>query len=138
MRTIGMAPACRYRVQGDRGQVSSWVVKLVVWGGILGFLFLEVGSVVLNRVQTQDLAGQAATEANLAYDGARGVEAAEQRAVEFVGEKAEVLDVSLDPTSSQLSVTIRKTARTFLIHRVQSMADLAVVTITESVPLRVP
>ena len=134
--TIGTAPHRRFA--DERGQVGSWVIKVIVWVGLVGFLVIEFGSVLVNRIQAQDLASEAAVEANLMDDRSPNLERARARAVEFVGDKAEVLEVTVDRATSTLSVTLRKQARTFVIHRIEALAGLASATVTESVPVRGP
>jgi hypothetical protein len=126
------------RLADERAQVGSWLVKVIIWVGLVGFLVIEFGSVLVNRVQAQDLASEAAVEANLMDDRSPRLETARARAEEFVGDKAEVLEVSVDRAAGTLSVTLRKQARTFVVHRIEALEGLATVTVTESVPLRGP
>lgn len=111
-------------------------MKLLVFGGLMGLLVIEGGSLVMNRIQAHDLASEAATEANITYERTPDIRIARARAEEYVSDKAQVVDVGIDQVNRRLAVTLQKTARTFLVHRVGAFADWATVIVTESVPLR--
>lgn len=121
----------------DRGQVSSWLVKLLVGMAIVGFIVIEFGSVLINRVQAADIAGQAATEAGLVYSNRRNIDAAEKRAEEFCEQNgAEFVDLAVNEQEDTISVTLRKEASTRVLHRIDALEGIIEVTVTESAPLR--
>jgi hypothetical protein len=123
-------------VGNERGQISGWLIRLVVFVGIGGFLLLEFGAVAVNRLQAGDLASEAAAQAGIVYFNTRSLEAAEDEAKEYVADKAELLDVSVDPQVQEISVTLRKTASTILIDRIEALDDVITIEVTESAPLR--
>lgn len=121
----------------DRGQVSAWLVRLLLLLAVLGFLLIEFGAVVINRVQAGDVAGQAAAEAGIAFANSNRVEAAEARAEEFAElNDAEFVDLRIERREGLIYVTVRKTAATRVIHRIGVIEDLAEAEVTESAPLR--
>lgn len=122
----------------DAGQVSSWLLKILFWVAILGFVLIEFGSVVIVRIQTGDVAGQTAQEAGIAYSN-RGLERAEARAEEYAElNDAVYVDDSLEirQEDDELCVTVQKTASTIVIHRIDALEDLIEAEATECAPLR--
>lgn len=122
----------------DAGQVSSWLLKILFWVAILGFVLIEFGSVVIVRIQTGDVAGQTAQEAGIAYSN-RGFERAEARAEEYAElNDAVYVDDSLEirQEDDEICVTVRKTASTVLIQRIDALEDLTEAEATECAPLR--
>lgn len=120
----------------ETGQVSSWVLKLILGVAIVGFLLIEFGSVVITRLQAGDVAGQTAQEAGFTYD--RGnLEAAEARAEAYAEENdAEFVDLELRREDEEICVTVRKTASTIVIHRIGFLEDLTESEASECAPLR--
>lgn len=121
----------------ERGQVSSWLVKLLVSVAIGGFLLLEGGSMVVNRLQAGDIAGQAASEAGIVYENRGNFDRAEDRAADFVVENnGEFVAFEVAQDGESVSVTVRKTATVFLVDRFEVFDDMVTVEVTESAPIR--
>lgn len=132
LRTRGSNPV------DDSGQVSSWLLKILFWVAILGFVLIEFGSVVIVRIQTGDVAGQTAQEAGIAYSNT-GFQRAEARAEEYAElNDAVYVDDSLEirQEEDEICVTVRKTASTFVIHRIDALEGLTEAEATECAPLR--
>lgn len=122
-------------IRDERGQVGSWLIKLLVVLAIVGFILVEFGAVVINRLQAGDIAGQAASEAGLVYSNTGNIQAAAERAEEFVEENgAELVDAEV--MDQRMVVTLRKEAATRVIDRIGALEGLTEVTVTESAPLR--
>lgn len=122
----------------DDGQVSSWILKLLFWVAVVGFVLIEFGSVLIIRVQAGDIAGQTAQEAGLVYDR-RDYEAAEARAEAYAEQNDAVyVDDSLEVRTEddEICVTVRKTASTVLLHRIGALEGLTEAEATECAPLR--
>lgn len=119
------------------GQVSAWLIRMLAIVAIVGFLAIEGGAVVINRVQVQDLAGEAAQEAGLTFSRIHGIDPARARAEEYVAGKAEVLDVTVNQAQTEITVTLRKTAHTFIIQKIEKLKSLTVSTTSETAPIRV-
>ena len=121
----------------DAGQISSWLVKLVLGVAIVGFLVLEFGAVVVNRLQIGDIASTAGTEAGLYYSNTKDEEAAKGVAEAYVkknGAELVAFDVVLE--RNEVVVTARKNASTRLIHKISALEGLVEIETTETVPLR--
>lgn len=122
----------------DSGQVSSWLLKILFWVAVVGFVLIEFGSVVIVRIQTGDVAGQTAQEAGIAYSNS-GFQRAEARAEEYaeLNDSTYVDDsLAVDRENDEICVTVQKTASTFVIHRIGALEDLTEAEATECAPLR--
>lgn len=133
-------PADRGRadiIRDASGQVASWLIKLLVIIVVLGFVVIEVGAVVANRLQVQDIADQTAAEAGIVYVDRRSVEAAEARAEEYAEENdAEFVELSVDVQQREISVTLEKRASTRVLHRISAFDDMLTPRATGRAPLR--
>lgn len=125
------------RIRAEDGQVSSWLIKLIVIVAVVGFAVLEGGAIVVNRIQAQDIAGRAATEAGFVYSGRGDVDAATARATEVTEQlNAEFVALAVDQGAREIAVTVKKTANTRLLHRFEQTAGMTVAEVTERAPLR--
>lgn len=125
------------RLNDDRGFIAIWLIKLAIPFAIIAFLLLEVGGAVISRTQAQDLAGQAATEANIAYFNARTFETAEARAKEFVQMNGMTFEsLTIDPNAQTLSVTVAKQAPSLVLKRFAATRRFTDIHVTQSVPIR--
>ena len=104
------------RLRDDTGQISGWLVKLVVFIFVGGFLLIETASVFLARggaVETASAAAEAAAYAALTGDDPKAA------ALITVNEKGDtLLSVAVDPIGRTATVSVRKKAKTFLIHKI--------------------
>ncbi len=127
----------RERIRTEDGQVSSWLIKLIIVVGVVGFALLEGGAVVINRIQAQDAAGRAASEAGFVYSNRGDVDAATRRATDIVEQLgAEFVGLAVDQADREVAVTVTKTANTRLLHRFEQTAGLTEAEVTERAPMR--
>lgn len=105
------------------GIVTGWLFQLVVIMAVLAFLGYEAISIGLNAVNVEDSAQETARAAARSYredqriDTAR--EAAEQQAA---AEGVVLVDVSVE--GDRLSVVVRRTANTLIVHEVGALEDI--------------
>lgn len=120
----------------EHGQiVVGWLIKVLLVLAVVGFVLIEAGAVVINRLQAGDVAGQAASEAGLTYSNTNNIDAARERAEEFVEQNdAEFVEAEL--LDGRMAVTVRKRASTRLVHEIDALEGLTTATVTESAPLR--
>ena len=121
----------------DSGQVSSWLIKLILGVAIGGTIVLEFGAVGINRLQAGDIASTAASEAGITYSVSNSRDSAEERAEEEVERNgAELIGFNVSLERDEVSVSLRKRASTRLIHRITALEGLVTVEVTETVPIR--
>ncbi|HVE92643.1 MAG TPA: hypothetical protein VNE62_10160 [Actinomycetota bacterium] len=124
-------------IAAEAGQVSAWLVKMLLAVAVVGFIVLEGGSLVFNRLQAPDIAATAAQEAGLVYSNSNVFEAAKATAEEYVTKNGgEFVEFKVDPVGRRVSVRMKKTAKTFVVKKIERLHPLAVVEVTESAPLR--
>lgn len=124
-------------VRDERGQVASWLIKLLVALAIVGFLAIEFGAVVINRLQTQDVADQTAAEAGIVYVDQRSEDAAADRAEEFAEDNnAKFIGLDVDTRRGEMLATVEKTAGTRVIQRIGALRGLVTARATGEAPLR--
>lgn len=123
-------------LRDDAGQIS--LVRSVVITLLVALVLFEVGAVAINQYQARDAASQAAADANIAFAASnRNPGAAERRAKAFLaGSGTTFIGLSIDSDNLRLSVTVEKTAKTLMIHRIERLQRYRVVRVSESVPLR--
>jgi len=128
-----------YRVHRDEtGLIGK---ALIVWLVILA-LFLIVAfdgiSIMFARYRVADLAGNAASAAAFDFKSSRDVEQACQVAVDFVASRDTVAKIpaagcAIDRTTGDVTITVRKTATTFVAKRLSFTEDLTHQEATETV-----
>lgn len=121
----------------EGGQVSAWLIRVIAIALIFGGVAIEGGAILINRIQTVDLAGEAAQEAGLTFSRARNFDAAKQAAVTYVADKAEVLDVVVNQPQTEITVTLRKTAHTFVVQKIDKFKPWTISTASQTAPIRV-
>jgi hypothetical protein len=120
-------------VLDDRGLVINWLVKVVLAFTVVGLLLFEVGAVIVARASADSTAGKAAEDAGFRYRDTRDIgvatEAARTRAE---NEGAEFISYGVNAQGDTNSVTVRKTAKTLFIQRIEPLKKYRVATATES------
>lgn len=113
----------------ESGQISNWLVKIVVLLAIAGVVVIEGGAVLVARGQTADAAQGATAEAAFAIktQGIRGDPEAEARA--FATSKGvEFVSISYDQAAQTVTVTVRRKAKTQFIHKIGALKKYTVAT----------
>ncbi|MGH2703539.1 MAG: hypothetical protein ACRDJ4_00140 [Actinomycetota bacterium] len=112
-----------------------WLIKIVVVLGILGLIVFEGGSVVLNRLTARDTASKAAQEAGFSYrdstDQQRAEDAARQTAE---AEGTTLVKLEIDLQNRNTTATVRKKAKSLLIHNIGPLRKYLTVTVSETAP----
>lgn len=124
-------------VRDEGGQVASWLIKLLLIVAVVGFLVIEFGAVVVNRLQVQDVADQTAAEAGIVYVDRRSQDAAVERAEEFAQDNgAEFVELTVDERQRVIRVTVTKQASTRVLHRIDLFEGLVDARAEGQAPLR--
>lgn len=107
------------KMTSESGQISSWLVKLVVFLGIAGILIVEIGGILVAKGTAVDTAEGAASEAAFAIK-ARGVSGdPETVARQFADTKdCEFVKIEYNQAAATVSVTVKRTAKTYITHRI--------------------
>jgi hypothetical protein len=97
--------------------IGSWLVKIVVVIGVLGFAVIEVGSPLWTKAMldspAHDAAGDAAREMFQSHDPDRARQAAEQDAQD-AGARLDRFSVD---EQGRIHVTLFKRAKSYLLHK---------------------
>ena len=110
-------------MQAERGGiVTGWLLKLVIWLAVAGFLLFEVGAMVVASVAADNAARAAATEAVDTYAHGHDFDAAQKAAITKAGEEgAEMVSFTADANGaggqSRAVVVVRRHAKTLFLHR---------------------
>lgn len=122
-------PRSTSRALSETGQISNWLVKLVVFLGIAGLVIVEGGGVLVAKASVADTAEGAATEAALAIK-ARGVQGdPEELAKAFAESKGcKLVKIEYNNAAQTVTVTVRREARTFLIQHIGPLEKYTVAT----------
>jgi hypothetical protein len=124
-------------VRDASGQIASWLIRLILILVVVGFVAIEFGAVVVNKLQVQDIADQTAAEAGIVYVDRNSIDAAEERAVEYAEENdAEFVELRLDLQNRRMLVTLEKSAGTRVLHRIGALEGLVTARAMGSAPLR--
>lgn len=120
---------------GEAGEtITGWLLRLVVWGLVIGLVIFEFGVVVAATMGADDAAGDIARVATVAYRSG-GSDADAREAAEAVAQDREVELVTFDQDGTRLVVEVRRQADTLLLHRVPPTRGLTLRTGTRDVPL---
>jgi Flp pilus assembly protein TadG len=112
-----------------------WLIKIVVVFGILGLIVFEGGSVVLNRLTARDTASKAAQEAGFAYRDSSDQQRAEQAARQTAeAEGTTLVKLEVDIQNRTTTATVRKKAKSIVIHNIGALRKYLTVTVSEKAP----
>lgn len=113
----------------EQGQISNWLVKIVVFLAIAGVLVIEGGAILVARGSAADAAQGATSEAAFAIK-TQGIRSdPEGAAREFATSKGvEFVSISYDQAASTVTVTVRRKAKTFLTHKIEPLKKYTVAT----------
>lgn len=121
----------------ESGQISGWLVKLVIFIGLAGILIIEAGGVLVAKATVTETAEGAAAEAAFAIKTRGGIrEDPEVAARAFTEEKGcEFVSITYDQAAQTVSVTVQRKAKTFIVKKIDFLAkkyDVAKSTSTKS------
>lgn len=106
-------------LRDDSGQISSWIVKLVVFLLLAGLVVMEGGGILFLRLSLPDAAREAAQQAAFTLDQGGSDEDAELAARQFADTKgAKFVSMIHNPRDKTVTVTLEKKSRSFVIHRI--------------------
>lgn len=112
-------------LDGQAGDiVTGWLLRVVLWLGVLAFIVFEIGAVVVASVDVDSAAGEVARAATIAYRSS-GSLADAQGAAEVVADERSVQLISLDEDGATLVIEVSRQAGTLLLHRLPVSEDLA-------------
>lgn len=113
----------------ENGQISNWLVKIVVFLGIAGVLVIEGGAILVARGTSADAAQGATSEAAFAIktQGIRGDPEASAR--EYATSKGvEFVSISYNQAAATVTVTVRRKAKTLFTHKIEALRKYTVAT----------
>jgi hypothetical protein len=122
-----MSPLRRLH-RDERGIVTSFLVKLVLSFAVVALVLIDGTAIVLNRLQTDDVAQIAAKEAAKTYEAAGNVQSVREVVVRTLEEKnptAKMRSVVIR-TDGSVAVTITRRADTLLAERIGFLEGLTV------------
>ena len=113
----------------EHGQISNWLVKIIVLLAIVGVLVIEGGAILVARGTTAEAAQGATSEAAFAIK-TQGIRSdPESVAREFAASKGvEFVSIAYDQAASTVTVTVRRTAKTFVAHKIGPLKKYTVAT----------
>lgn len=107
------------------GIVTGWIFRILVIMALFGVLLYEAGAVIVAKVSVDQTAGEAASEAGVAY-GTAGLARAKREAKRVANRNgARLVDVRRLPGREILEVTLSKEAPVLLIDRIGFLKDFA-------------
>jgi hypothetical protein len=113
-------------VTSDRGGiVLGWLTKLVVVLSVTGLIGFDLVSLGTSRLQAEDHAQTAARAAVEAYTGPKDLQAAYDAALAEVvadGDSIDTQTFAFTPDGT-VTLTLRSTAPTLLVHKVSALRD---------------
>lgn len=107
---------------GQRGEISNWLVQMLVVLAVVGLIVYEAVALGLAAVQVDELAREVARVARDEYRAEESLTRARAVAEETAGDE-EATVTSFDAAEGSLSVTIEKQANTLVVHRIGPLAD---------------
>jgi uncharacterized membrane protein len=120
-----MRPLSRLH-EDERGILASFLIKLIVAFVVVGLVLIDGTAIVLNRLQTDDVADVAAREAAKSFEDSGNVQLARQAVLDTLEEKnptAKMKSLVVRPDGSVV-VTITRRADTLLTEHIGFMRGL--------------
>jgi hypothetical protein len=117
------------------GEVSSWLVQLVVMLTIVGLVVFELVALGMATVRVDEVAREVARTARDEYRAASSLDRAEAVAREAAERQGATL-VAVEADQEVISVTLEKQASTLLVHRIGPLAERVTPSATRSARLR--
>lgn len=120
---------------GQRGEISNWLVQMLVVLAIVGLVVYEAVALGFTAVQVDELAREVARVARDEYRAEESLTRARTVAEETAGDE-EATVTRFDADEDSLSVTIEKQANTLVVHRIGPLADRLTPSATRRADLR--
>ena len=131
--------AIRGRVREERGAFNGSFVLVVIMFIVFGIALIDGGSILFAKLQLQDLAETAATDAAAEYRKNGSETAAYEAAVRIVEERDKAVTVdeesfSVDPADATVTITLTKDASVLFIDKIPPLEDFVSMTATVETP----
>lgn len=112
--------------EDDRGILASFLIKLIVAFVVVGLVLIDGTAIVLNRLQTDDVADAAAREAAKSFESSGNVQLARQAVLDTLEEKnpAAKMKSLVVRTDGSVVVTITRRADTLVTEHIEFMKGL--------------
>jgi hypothetical protein len=120
---------------GDRGDiVLGWLTKLVATLAVLGVVGFDLVSLGAARFQAEDHAQAAVRAASSTWAGSKDLQAAYESALAEVAQHGDRIDPQTFTIASDgaITLTLQRTASTFVVEKIGPLRDLAQVSTTVS------
>jgi hypothetical protein len=124
----------RWRVQ-DGDIITSWLLQVVAFLAVVALVVHEVVAIGVAHVSVDETGRDAARVAAAAYADHRSLARTEEAVRAALGDRAAEL-AGLEVDDEELVLTLSRTARTLLVHRVGPIEDLATTSTTRRVRWR--
>lgn len=102
--------------------VGGWLLRVVLGIALVGFIAIELGSILVARAQADDAANEIATEAAFEYGKSSNRESMQGTCKE-TAEKKSVAIVSCELVDGQVEVVVMKEAFSFVLDDVSFSED---------------
>lgn len=114
---------------GESGQISNWLVKIVIFLVVAGVTVIEGGAILVARGTSADAAQGATSEAAFAIK-TQGIRSnPEAAAREFAASKGvEFVSISYDQAAATVTVTVRRKAKTLFTHKIEALKKYTLAT----------
>jgi uncharacterized membrane protein len=125
----------RRRLQGETGLVGRSTVYLMVIILILGVGAVEGGSILFTRLSLQDTADAVANAGAGSYFNSSNFQQAEDASQQSLIEHdptAKLVGFQVDPTTGDVTVTLKKVASTMLVKRFDFSKKLGVIRVSST------
>jgi len=124
--------------RGQRGAVGTLIIVWIVVTAVIGVAVIDASSIFLTRFRLSDVASNAATQAANSYRSDPSVQVACQAAIQSIAtddpqaQMAKKNGCVVNPTTGQVTITVRKPAKTILAGRLSFTKHYAKVVATET------
>ena len=125
----------RRRLHDDTGLVGRSTVILMVLVVIFGLCAVEGGSILFTRLSLQDTADAVANAGAGNYYNTKSFQQAEEASQESLTEHdpaAKLVGFEVDPTTGDITVTLKKVASTMVVQRFDLTRKLGVIRVSST------
>jgi hypothetical protein len=130
-----MSRARRLTFGDERGLVGKLLVLWLLLVALLALVAVDGGSILMLRVRTGDLAGDAASAAAEAFEESREERAAKLAALGTIADSDDPARLrSIEVRRGEVTVEVSARADTIVVGRVPFLDDFATVTVTRTSP----
>jgi Flp pilus assembly protein TadG len=125
----------RTLLRDERGLVTSFVVKAVLFFAGLGFVANDAGQIIVAQIKGADAASAAAQAAADDYKGSKNMNEAWQKAREaaaFADPMSDIMSVTVDRATGAATVTVERRAHTLIVSNVSALKHFGIRQVTVS------